>query len=1268
MLLHEVANFIVYLNVCKKMLYFVTILFGLLAHSSEVIVDIVPSVDSPCTTSCLTLSDFAAHHTSGKDIIDGMILILGSGNHTLTSTTLVNITNINLFSILSKTQTTSIICSQQASFKFTNIRMVEIVNISFIDCEMMDPAMLEFEYVDNATIKECRFINSKGNIILAHQSKITISRSSFMNSSSNNGITLFKQSKVVINISDFIGNKPGNFGVVYASDNTTLAVFRSSFEDNIVDLIGIVLIQNSQAWFTDVKIVGNQCHFGALYLHESALETYERMIISRNIAVLSSVYLVRSSMNFTGIFLHTHNKGSFLITNSVITFSGTSWFSNNRAGKRGGAITSIQSRVHITNNSSFLNNSARLGGAISAYESEIHMHGKVTIANNKADAKGGGVYLYQSELVCQDTCTFIENTGSLSGGGIHAFGSMIILGSKVWKLSGLKNNSFLLANNEALRGGGLSLEANSRIHGIGEYGYDYKFEFSGNQASYGGAIHVDDYTNDDICTSNSTAHITSTECFLQTLYYTPESSVEFIDNYASIAGHTLFGGLLDRCTVSVFAHIHEDQYLIAGIPKHLTPMDGLEYFRNVTNITDIDSIDSDAIKICFCINGEYNICNRYIDMNDTVMKGEAFNITLVAINQVANPVNATVISKILSNKGHLDGTQYERNVSNVNGCTNLTFNVYSPDNSDSLIIYAKGPCREKGISKSKVSIIFKECECPLGFENSEQNTNFSCKCGCHHQLQNFTTNCNITTKSFLRESNFWIKYINYRGQGYLTYSNCPFDYCHPPHPAVWINLNTLYGADDQCAQYRTGLLCSMCKAGYSLSAGSTRCISCHTYYHLFAVLLCLGIVGFGIVLVILMLILNLTVAVGTINGIIFYANIVSTNSSIFLPFSGPNPLTVFIALLNLKIGFDTCLYKGMNAYVQTWLLFAHPAYLITLMVVIILLCKYSSRFSQLIGKRNPVATLATLLLLFYTKLLQTVIRILSFARLNYPDGSQSIVWLPDASVAYFKGIHFPLFMMALLTIAVGLIYTIVLFAWQWLLQLPRSRLTSWIRNAKLNAFIYMYHVPYTAQHRYWTGLLLLTRIVLYLVLDLSDDPKFRLLAITLITTCLLLLKSILGSKVYKRKLMDYLDTMSIFNILVFSLVSFYIIGNESSQKSAAKLSIGSAIAMFLFIICYHLKLTLLEISLFKRKMDKIKQKILRNKSDRRFNRSGHGIEMNTESVIKVTSSEVCVSPAHTGSDHSIGDTDVDTSTQDNGSGVTSLGVYGDNDLREPLLL
>ena len=412
-----------------------------------------------------------------------------------------------------------------------------------------------------------------------------------------------------------------------------------------------------------------------------------------------------------------HNQGSFLITNSVLSITEISIFSNNSDKKQGGAITSIRSKVHlISNNSKFLNNSANFGGAISAYESEIHMHGKVRIVNNTAHANGGGVYLYQSELVCQDKCIFQHNVATSRGGGIHAFSSLIILGSKVWRLSGLKHNLFLVADNEASNGGGLSLEANSRIYGIGEYGYGYKFNFSGNHATkYGGAIFVDDYTNDDICTSNCTRHLISTECFFQTLYYTPKESIVFCHNHARISGHTLFGGLLDRCTVSVFAHVHEDKYQITGTSKQSTNMSGLEYFQNVTNV-DVETVDSDATRICFCVNGEHN---RYcdIDLNNlNVTKGEAFNITLVAVNQVLQPVTAKIITKIQSSEGHLNGTQYERNISNT--CTNLTFNIYSPGSTDSLIIYAEGPCREHGISQSKVDVIFKECKCPLGFESS----------------------------------------------------------------------------------------------------------------------------------------------------------------------------------------------------------------------------------------------------------------------------------------------------------------------------------------------------------------------------------------------------------------------------------------------------------------------------------------------------------------------------------------------------------------------
>ena len=61
----------------------------------------------------------------------------------------------------------------------------------------------------------------------------------------------------------------------------------------------------------------------------------------------------------------------------------------------------------------------------------------------------------------------------------------------------------------------------------------------------------------------------------------------------------------------------------------------------------------------------------------------------------------------------------------------------------------------------------------------------------------------------------------------------------------------------------------------------------------------------GIALVLLLLICKLTVAAGSINGLIFYSNVVTVNCAIFFPPTQTNILTVFIAWLNLDLGIET---------------------------------------------------------------------------------------------------------------------------------------------------------------------------------------------------------------------------------------------------------------------------------------------------------------------------------------------------------------------------
>ena len=145
-------------------------------------------------------------------------------------------------------------------------------------------------------------------------------------------------------------------------------------------------------------------------------------------------------------------------------------------------------------------------------------------------------------------------------------------------------------------------------------------------------------------------------------------------------------------------------------------------------------------------------------------------------------------------------------------------------------------------------------------------------------------------------------------------------------------------------------------------------------------------------------------------------------------------------------------------------------YAIFLVVIVIIVSEYSPRFSRLISKKNPVATLATLILLSYTKFLQTTIATLSSVHLDYPDGLHKRVWLPDATVGYLSRKHIPLFVVAIAILTVGIAYTCTILFWQWFLHYQDKTIFKPINFQGLGHFIDPYHAPYVVNHRYWTGL------------------------------------------------------------------------------------------------------------------------------------------------------------------------------------------------------
>lgn len=499
----------------------------------------------------------------------------------------------------------------------------------------------------------------------------------------------------------------------------------------------------------------------------------------------------------------------------------------------------------------------------------------------------------------------------------------------------------------------------------------------------------------------------------------------------------------------------------------------------------------------------------------------------------------------------------------------MTYTIYSPHKSEELTLYASGPCKDANPSQGRITINFLPCKCPVGFQEIETNT--TCECVCDQRLLPYITQCESTTQRLIREGDFWISNTTSSTDlvEYLIYPHCPLDYC--TRTKILVNLNTQNGADIQCLNNRNGKLCGGCKQNFSLSQlGSSSCIVCPGYWPALLVGITVLSALAGVGLIALLLELNLTVGIGTINGLIFYANIVDANRGTFFS-SSKNFVTVVIAWVNLNVGIDVCFFSGMDSYWKTWLQLVFPAYVIILVIVVIFISERHTKFARLIGRRNPVATLATLILLSYTKFLRTVIVTLSFA---IPESSSKIAWLSDASINYLSGKYMPLFIVAILILLVGTVYTTILFSWQWCLYYQNKLLLKWVKYQQLHLFLEPYLAPYTVKHRYWTGILLLVRVVLYLftvsVSTVVHEPTRWNLLITIIAImCLLLPRIIFRIKIYKSTFIDILETISYLNILMFCIAKLFVKIEGNEQTIVAYLSGLLFFILLLFVILYH---------------------------------------------------------------------------------------------------
>ena len=809
---------------------------------------------------------------------------------------------------------------------------------------------------------------------------------------------------------------------------------------------------------------------------------------------------------------------------------------NSRGGVFDGEVVIVSSKSIQIFNTSFTDvpaqsaysteDPASLPAVIILYQSPLHLSGCDFRRNNISAIKA-----YDSTITVSGDLTFSNNRAFAGTAFALIYGSV---------LNSIENSHIYFLNNHATNIGGVFYLATNIIHMIL-------------------------YNSDEYYPQNT--------CFLRTQGKRSQTRFTFANNSAGKGGDILYGG-----------------QVAFGLDGKQNCIDS---FKNISNISQngLSLISSDPSRVCLCNKTGQPDCLVIVDSTPhTVYPGQTITISAVVVGQDFGTVSGSAYAQFLQ-RGSPPWLKSGQEVQGVtqHKCNHLYYTIFSkPEVSEAVLIltaydsyvaelnnkeysdkldvwtyhYKTQAVEPLMYSNTAVYVNISLLPCPPGFMLTT-HTPFRCDCSPLLQLMH-GFQCYIQERTIGRSGLLWVGMIqNDNGSnGTVAASEyCPLDYCNTEDSNV-----TLSEPDSQCNYNHSGTLCGGCQPGLSLALGSTQCLQCSNKYLALLIPATLA----GPVLVFFIKLLDLTISQGTLNGLIFYANVIKANEYIFLPRGQTNPLTVFIAWLNLDLGVETCLYQGLTAYSKTWLQFVFPFYIWSIAGLIIILAKYSDKVAKVMGN-NSVPVLATLFLLSYAKLLRTIITALSYTMVYTSHGPKA-VWTADGNVDYLGPQHAPLFATAVAVLLfLWLPYTLVLFLGQWL---HRCNCRLVVRMLlKVKPFLDAHYGPLKSKHRYWFGALLLVRATILLISALI--PANRSSVIVLCISVIAAVLTQFGQLVYRHLAVAMFDITFFMNLILLTAAYSFIASAGGDLAVSAYTLIGIAFVQFVGLVLFKV-LTILK--------------------------------------------------------------------------------------------
>ena len=722
-------------------------------------------------------------------------------------------------------------------------------------------------------------------------------------------------------------------------------------------------------------------------------------------------------------------------------------------------------------------------------------------------------------IIIKNTNTVINNSSFLENVGSAIYANKLELHFE---------NSVVIAGNSATIGGGIQL-LKAKLH----LSNGTQILFKNNHADqYGGAIYYfDDNTE---------------SCFVIQLPSNLESGpfpgevpqLFFVNNSASYSGNNMYGSGVNSCLTN-----KDTAYMFS--------------FQDQSKLSTVLPVEREsATQVCMCSLDNMPNCNALnVSMEvfpgatlsfmvATVDKGELVQRAITANLQSDHSLGNNISTSVLI--GDLQMTQ--------RSCTYLHYTLLSYSSTEIILLSVVDYSM-----MHPLSVFVHILSCPLGFSIKVTSP----KCDCIPQLAQLDVVCNIQDQTFEHTGNIWIGMNNDSHSNSsdafhtLISSSCPFDYCKLDYIRM-----VLEDADKQCSSNRSGILCGGCLPGLSASLGPTHCIECESKTGLHTVLFVFLFSTAGIVLIAFLRLCNLTISQGSVNPVMFYANIMHVNGTFFFEKGHSNPLTMFVSWFNLDFGFEACFYNGMDASAKAWLQFLFPFYLWVMIAIIYIASQQSLKFVRLMG-RNSHSVILTLLHLSFFKLYRASVAVLLYTDLHSDSGEYLRVWRYNGNVNYYSGKHTPLLAFAII-ILIFFIIPYALFMICAPLIIRKGYQVRCISFWRLKPFFDAYTGLYKDKAMFWNGLTTVIYTIL-LITSTEVDTILNLVIVALSGVTLVFLNFAFGG-VYRKWTLSVMEVTIHTNMIFLSILSVLSLTKGHSITAIVYTSTAASFILFIGVV------------------------------------------------------------------------------------------------------